>query len=211
METYCSCFKKCLLFVGQSDGRPCPPYHDIISSKINQTSIYYNMLVFNFFPLNINKIIQGHINNELEEIRLRANRPLVLKFFKEDKVFDYIVTMEDILQTLTFICNNSIYSYQNQICNGFITINGGHRVGITGSVVMENNKIININYISSLNFRISKQIIGCSNKILKYVLDSKNNTVYNTLIVSPPGSRKNHITARLSKNNKCEINSRVSG
>ncbi len=54
---------------------------------------------------------------------------------------------------------------------------------------MDEGKVVNINYISSLNFRIAKQIIGCSNKILEYVLNTENNTIYNTLIVSPPGAR----------------------
>lgn len=59
--------------------------------------------------------------------------------------------------------------------------------------MIENCKIVNVNYISSLNFRIAKQIIGCSNKILKYVIDSGNNTIFNTLIVSPPGAGKTTI------------------
>ena len=61
---------------------------------------------------------------------------------------------------------------------------------------MDENRIININYISSINFRIAKQILGCSNKILKYVLDASNNTIYNTLIVSPPGARENYYSKR---------------
>lgn len=64
--------------------------------------------------------------------------------------------------------------------------------GITGSVIFVDGKVTNINYISSLNFRIAKQIIGVSNRILKYVLNVEENTVYNTLIISPPGARKNH-------------------
>lgn len=67
---------------------------------------------------------------------------------------------------------------------------GGHRVGITGNVVWKEGKVSNITYVSGLNFRISKQVIGCSNKILKYVLDVPNNTIYNTLIVSNPGGGK---------------------
>ena len=58
---------------------------------------------------------------------------------------------------------------------------------------MDDKKIININYISSINFRIAKQIMGCSNKILKYVIDNENSTVFNTLIVSPPGAGKTTI------------------
>lgn len=149
-----------------------------------------------FFTTNIARLLEQYIGsmdnnfNELEEIRLRANKQLILKFYKKEKIFDYIVSSEEILETLQYLCNNSIYSYQNQICGGYITIKHGHRVGISGSVVIEQGKIINVNYISSLNFRIAKQIIGCSNKILKYVLDLENNSIYNTLIVSPPGAGK---------------------
>ena len=61
---------------------------------------------------------------------------------------------------MQYITENSIYSYQKQICEGYITLKGGHRVGISGNVVYDNEKVININYIYSLNFRISKEIIG---------------------------------------------------
>lgn len=67
---------------------------------------------------------------------------------------------------------------------------GGNRVGVVGSAVIENGQVININYISSLNFRIARQQIGCSNKIIEDIIDIKNNTIHNTLIVSPPGCGK---------------------
>lgn len=156
--------------------------------------------LFKYFPQPIASILEEYFKKNdqnlyitLEEIRLRVNKPIVLKFNQTEKIFDYNVQTEEILETLRVICENSIYSYQNQICNGYITVKGGHRVGISGSIVMENNKVVNVNYISSLNFRIAKQIIGCSNKILKYVIDNENNTVFNTLIVSPPGAGKTTI------------------
>lgn len=157
--------------------------------------------LFQYFCENIRNILEQYFGNQakpteyvsLEEIRLRATRPLILKFSESELTLDYIVSTEDILETLQNICENSIYSYQNQICSGFITIRGGHRVGIAGNIVMEKNQIINVNYISSLNFRIAKQIKGCSNKILKYILDMENNTVFNTLIVSEPGAGKTTI------------------
>lgn len=154
--------------------------------------------IFQYFSNGIIEVIENYFSKEakpteyvsLEEIRLRVARPLILKFADYEIVLKYIVSTEDVLETLQNICENSIYSYQNQICNGFVTIRGGHRVGIAGNVVIENGKIININYISSLNFRVAKQIKGCSNKILKYILNLENNTVYNTLIVSEPGAGK---------------------
>lgn len=157
--------------------------------------------ILSYFPKRIyeeinRKILQGKSADEinlLEEIRIRASKPVILKYTNLEQVLEtLIVTQEEILEILQYICNNSIYSYQNQICNGYITLKGGHRVGITGSVVITEGKITNINYISSLNFRIAKQIIGASNRILKYVLNIEENNVFNTLIISPPGVRKNY-------------------
>ena len=73
---------------------------------------------------------------------------------------------------------------------GYITIKGGHRIGITGTAVIEDNKVINIKYITSLNFRIARQVIDCSNKIIKEIIDKKNNYIYTTMLVSPPGKGK---------------------
>jgi stage III sporulation protein AA len=126
----------------------------------------------------------------LEEIRIRVNRPVLLKIGQAEELIEYTINADEILEILQHICDNSIYSYQNQIANGYITIKGGHRVGIAGNAVIKDGKVINISYISSLNFRIAKQVIGASDKILKHVLDVENNTVYNTLIVSPPGVGK---------------------
>lgn len=150
------------------------------------------MQFFNFFPNHIVNIIKEYSSN-LEEIRIRIGLPIILKYSNKSIVLEYKTTQSDLLDILEKICENSIYSYQNQICNGYITIIGGHRVGITGSVVMQNGKIVNINNISSLNFRIARQVLGCSNELLKYIIDYENNTIYNTLVVSPPGSGKTTI------------------
>ena len=158
------------------------------------------MLIFNlltYFPEEISKTIEEYFktdkeekNRTIEEIRLRADKPLILKFNKTEAVLNIDISQEMILKTLQKVCDNSIYSFQNQIKEGFVTIKGGHRIGITGNCVIEDDKVSNINYISSLNFRIAKEIKGSSNKLLKYVLDLENNNIFNTLIVSPPGVGK---------------------
>ena len=75
--------------------------------------------ILNFFPEELKEIIKKRKLNFVEEID------------KSEEVINYLITMETILQILQKICENSIYSYQNQICEGFITLKGGHRVGIT--------------------------------------------------------------------------------
>ena len=152
--------------------------------------------VLKYFPEKIEKKIAEETLdklNFLEEIRLRVQRPIILKFNDGDKIIKHTLTTEEILSCLQMVCENSIYTYQNQISEGFITIKGGHRVGISGSCVIDNGKVININYIYSMNFRVARQIIGSSNRLLKHVLDIQQNSIFNTLIVAPPGAGKTTI------------------
>lgn len=165
--------------------------------------------IFNFFSKNISQILRKNLEEQavgkienLEEIRIRSNGTIILKFFHCQKILNEKIQYEEILQTIQIMCDNSIYSYQNEICNGYITVKGGHRVGITGNCVIEQGKVVNIRYISGLNFRIARQMLGCSNKVLEYILKTEENTIYNTLIISPPGARKNNIIKRFSKKYK---------
>lgn len=153
--------------------------------------------------------------NTIEEIRIRVDRPVILKYpeGKED-ILDHVVTQNEILNILQSLCNNSIYSYQSQICDGYITLQGGHRVGITGNVAMKDGKITNVNYVFSLNFRIAREIIGASDEILKEVItrinsqnnfknsnnDTSNLEINNTLIVSKPGCGKTTVLRDLVRN-----------
>lgn len=149
--------------------------------------------IYKYFPDKIQNLMKEEIGDKittLEEIRIRVDKPLVLKFNLNEKVIRYFITSDEILSILQLMCENSIYSYQREISEGFITLKGGHRVGVTGSCVVENGKVININYINSLNFRISRQVLGCSQKIVKHILNLEDNNIYNTLIVSPPGCGK---------------------
>lgn len=163
--------------------------------------------VLKYLPFNIqeeikNKITEWELDKKslgIEEIRIRMKKPIGLKIGQENIILKYIITERELREIFEKICENSVYSYRKQICEGFITIKGGHRVGITGSAVIENEKIINMNYISSLNFRIARQKIGCSKEILKYII-KENNDIYNTLIISPPGCGKTTMLRDIIRN-----------
>ncbi len=152
--------------------------------------------ILNFFPEEMKQKIKQNLLEDLEEIRIRTNKPIILRNGQAEKQISFPVTPDTVLQILQKICENSIYSYQNQICNGFITLKGGHRVGITGNAVIKEGQVINLNYISSLNFRIARQVFNCSTQALNYILNPYSNDIYTTLIVSPPGCRENHIIKR---------------
>jgi len=69
--------------------------------------------------------------------------------------------------------------------------------------VLEKSKITNIKYISGINFRVAREVLGCSNKLLEHIINNK--TIYNTLIVSPPGTRENNDFKRLGEANKQSV------
>lgn len=154
--------------------------------------------VLKFLSENLNKIIvqaieqnpNYSIEKNIREIRIRIQRPIILKIQNYDILIDYRVTDRDIMQTLERLCENSIYAYKNQIKEGYITIRGGHRVGIVGTGIVENGEIVNLKNISSLNFRIAREVKGCANDIVKEIINKENNTIYNTMLISPPGKGK---------------------
>lgn len=170
--------------------------------------------ILNALPRQIaNEIIQvfstySSLINTLQEIRIRVSKPIILKQRNSDIVLQHIVTNEELLHILERFCENSIYAYKNQICEGFLTIKGGHRIGITGSCVIENGKIINIKYVSSLNIRIAREVKGCSNAIINEIIDIDNQTILNTLLVSPPGKGKTTMLRDLVRQISNGINER---
>ena len=159
--------------------------------EINQVLQYFPLEIY----LQITKLLEENerIGENIQEIRIRTNKPIAIKIDNSNRILKHKATQEEILRIFEKICEGSVYSYRKQICEGFITVKGGHRIGITGNVAMEDDKVININYISSLNFRIARQVLECSNELLKYVIDIENDSIYNTLIVSPPGVGKTTI------------------
>ena len=158
--------------------------------------------VLEYFPYDVKKKIKEYGNdlNNLEEIRVRTNRNLLLKIGQVECEVNYMISTQELLEILQRICDNSIYTYQNQICNGFITIKGGHRVGITGNVVLKEGQVQTISHIYSLNFRISRQVLNCSKDILPYILNLRENTIYNTIILSPPGRGKTTLLRDIVRN-----------
>ena len=161
--------------------------------------------VLEYLPDSIRKIINEwiqrniEITEKIEEIRIRNNGTLSVKIEQELINLCSNVSSAELRETFENICEKSIYSYTKQISEGFITIRGGNRVGITGTAVMENNNLINLNYVSSLNFRIARQIKDASLPILKHIINIQNKNVYNTIIASPPGGGKTTILRDLTR------------
>ncbi|WP_242821366.1 MULTISPECIES: stage III sporulation protein AA [unclassified Candidatus Neoarthromitus] len=138
----------------------------------------------------------GSLNN-LQEIRLKVNKPVILIFSDKEIVLTVRTSAEDIRATINKISKYSIFAFEEDVKQGFITIQGGHRVGITGEWIFENGQVKYLKNISSLNIRICKEVMGFGRKFINYIY--KGGEILNTLIISPPKCGKTTLLRDLSK------------
>lgn len=155
--------------------------------------------VLQVLPKKIIEIIEGKVDTKkIQEIRIKVNKPVIINITNEELVLDYIVSKDELKYIITKISSYSLYAFEEEMKQGYITFRGGHRIGLAGQFVMENGRVKILRNISSINIRICKEIIGSSNKIMPYI--SNFNKVYNTLIVSPPKCGKTTILRDIAKN-----------
>ena len=140
---------------------------------------------------------------ELQEIRMRINSPLMIrqrgkeyKLTEEGKLLRcngneqyekeniHYVDRCELMETMEYIAGYSLYAYEDELRQGFLTIQGGHRVGVAGKILMEEGKVRSIRYISFLNIRLAHQVEGCADKVMPFIVE--NGEVCHTLIISPP-------------------------
>lgn len=144
----------------------------------------------------------------IQEMRVRAYKPVILLISGEEYGLTtkglvevakgYQATLQDVQAILKFLSGYSLYALEDEIRQGYVTLQGGHRVGLVGKTVMEDQKVKTLKYISGLNIRFSHEVIGCSDKVLPYLMTR--DKVYHTLIVSPPKCGKTTLLRDLIRN-----------
>jgi len=155
--------------------------------------------IMDILPVSIKKEVESlSFLDKLQELRIKVNKPLFLVSNNKEHMTKYICNLEDVKVILQRISSYSIYAFEDEIKQGYITIRGGHRVGICGSCVIEKNSVKTIKNIASINIRIAREVKGCSKNILPYLISE--NRVLNTIIISPPKCGKTTILRDLAKN-----------
>lgn len=134
----------------------------------------------------------------LQEIRLRINCPLMInyenmEYFVSENAslvsnpsMGIVITKNEIKETMEYISNYSLYAFEEEIRQGFITINGGHRIGITGKTIIQDDAIRGMKHISYINIRLAHQVKGCADIVMPYLINKNPQGIYHTLIISPP-------------------------
>jgi stage III sporulation protein AA len=158
---------------------------------------------FDVLPEKIRRCVRrymGKVNitdEDVLELRMRINNPVYMTymsatggltewFFADDDCC--IVSRADIDAVIDRVTDYSPYAFENEIKQGFVTIKGGHRVGMAGQAVISDGKISNLKNISFINIRFAHQKKGCGEYVIPYIINDGG--ILDTLIISPPGCGK---------------------
>ncbi len=134
--------------------------------------------------------------DQVQEIRMRVHAPLLMICNNREYYITpsgnlskraeeaYLVSKQELKETMEHMSNYSLYAFEEEMKQGFITIQGGHRIGIAGKTIVDEKGIRNMKFISFINVRLSHQIKGCADGVLPYLYEQKE--ILHTLIISPP-------------------------
>lgn len=144
---------------------------------------------------------------KLQEIRLRIQVPVLLYYENREygithtgalqemktklgQVDLIMISREEMEEMVAYMSHYSLYAFEEQIRQGYFTVQGGHRIGVLGKAVIEQGRIKWIDHISYINIRISHQKKGCADFVLPYIWNKTQKELWNTLIISPPKAGK---------------------
>ena len=158
--------------------------------------------LYKIFPVKLREKLLGidFMGEGYTELRFRCNGPVTLLRGREESFLHshggltrelenaYFVSVNEIREMMEYISNFSIYAYEEELRQGFLTIQGGHRVGVCGKTVIQDGNIRTIRNISFLNIRLAREKKGCAKKVMPFLFEGER--LCHTLIISPPGLGK---------------------
>lgn len=152
-----------------------------------------------------------NVQASVEEIRVRESRPLEISwadryaFISErgqmitQEALAYKPTRQDCMTLLEILTNHSLYTFEEELRRGYITVSGGHRVGLAGRTILDQGQVKQIRDVSSFNIRIAREIQGVGQEILPYLVDPSLGNIHHTLIISPPQQGKTTLIRDLAR------------
>ncbi|AFC29777.1 Stage III sporulation protein AA [Paenibacillus mucilaginosus 3016] len=155
--------------------------------------------------------LPAHMLGDLQEIRIRENRPLELiraggsRFVTaegrtaQDSEAAYRPTREDCRTLLELLTQHSLYTFEEELKRGFITIAGGHRVGLAGRTVVEQGRVKYVKDVASFNIRIAREWKGAAAGVAPHLLEPGTRRLCRTLVISPPQLGKTTLVRDLAR------------
>lgn len=126
---------------------------------------------------------------EVQEIRLRVNQQVKV-LIGEEVTLPMRYGEREIEEIFRYLCHDSVYAYEEERRQGFIMVEGGHRIGITGELTPVEQGGFLAKYIRYMNIRLAHEHKNIAEKMMQYLYASGTDMPVNTLIISPPGIGK---------------------
>ncbi len=151
---------------------------------LQQTILPSQQELFSGLPFHLAE----YLSPDTEEIRFRRNQPVIFLEGHRELVTSYRLNARQMEDLLDYLTEGSPASYFDSFRSGFMTIKGGHRVGIAGTAVYENGALSYVKDVSSVNLRIAKEVKGAADQLFQTV--GQIAPLPGILIISPPGQGK---------------------
>ncbi|MFC5467894.1 stage III sporulation protein AA [Cohnella suwonensis] len=166
------------------------------------------------FPASLRAVLEqlpAPVKTTLEEIRVRENRPLEIgyasrySFVREDGALSergdeaFVPSSEHCRALLERITHHSVYAVEEELRRGFVTVSGGHRIGLAGRAVLDKGAVAHLKDIAGFNVRVARARVGFGSEVLPELLDFGAKTIAHTLIVSPPQQGKTTLIRDLAR------------
>lgn len=131
-------------------------------------------------------VLPEEVKKTAREVRIRAGRPILIEMGEKNYTFSEKISTFEVAECFRALCGYSVHSHAEEIKQGFLTIKGGHRAGISGAAVYQGEDLYNLKDISSINLRIAREAIGASD----FLFAQLEGNMGGTLIIGEPASGK---------------------
>ncbi|MFD2611869.1 stage III sporulation protein AA [Paenibacillus gansuensis] len=151
------------------------------------------------------------VQARLEEIRIREGRPLEIVYdgcfrfvspqgtLSEHPEVAYCPPREECLKLLDLLSNHSLYTLEEELRRGYITIRGGHRVGLAGRAVLDRGQVKLVRDIAGFNLRLAREMKGAADGLFPLLMDPVKRMLHHTLLISPPQQGKTTMLRDLAR------------
>lgn len=159
--------------------------------------------VLQVLPERLRQIVERSVAdwNTVQEIHIRLGKGIAITANGRKELPNpngQVVSRREFRELMEYISNYSLYAFEEEIKKGFLTIPGGHRVGVSGRAVTEDNEVKKLRNISFVNIRIAHEKKGCADAVMPYLLEK--DRFLSTLLVSPPGAGKTTLLRDIVRN-----------
>lgn len=131
-----------------------------LSDDHAKQSIDWGMDGFQFLPEPLYEEIRRIPYESLRDIRLYAGRPGCVKTSAGVKTLHYVPDGKMLYQTVQEACRRRLRISPEATGQGYITLEGGHRMGLCGRVTLEGKETV-LQEIGSVCIRVAHAVAGC--------------------------------------------------